>query len=220
MKAWSYSSLTKFETCPYQYYRVKVVGDVTEPPTDATEWGTRVHEALEFRVRDKVPLPEWAKQWETLVSQFDRFDDRVFCELELGLTKNMQPTRFDASDCWYRGIIDVGVRGNKTYLGDYKTGKVKEDHDQLRLFAATYMTIYPEVTRCHTQYIWLKYDKVSNLLVGREDMPAIWQEFMGRVRRMENAFDLDKWPCKPSGLCNGWCPVKDCQFWKPKRAYK
>lgn len=218
MKAWSYSSLTKFENCPRAFYLTKVAKVVTEPPTEATDWGKKVHEALEFRVRDKTPLPDWAAQWEPMVSRFDKFGDTVFCELELGLTRNMQQTGFNDADCWYRGIIDVGVHGRTAYLGDYKTGKIKTDNDQLNLFAATYMTIHPSVEKAHTQYLWLKFDKTTGKVITRNELSGIWSEFMHRVNRLEHAYNADKWPAKPSGLCNGWCPAKGhCEFWKPKK---
>ena len=66
MKAWSYSMLTAFETCPHQFYRVRVLKDVVEEQGEAALWGDRVHKALENRVRDQEPLPEWAAQWEVV----------------------------------------------------------------------------------------------------------------------------------------------------------
>lgn len=222
MKAWSYSSLTKFETCPRQYYLTKVARVVVEGSTEATEWGTRVHTALEERVRDKTPLPPWASQWEPLVAKFDRFGDRVFCELEMGLTKSFQPTGFSSDDCWYRGIIDVAIHGKRTLLGDWKTGKVKNDHDQLKLFAATYMSSHKDVQSCLTKYYWLKESRSTTLEIKRDEVPLIWQEFIPRVNRIAVAHEKDKWVPKPSGLCNGWCPVgpDHCEFWKPKRTNK
>jgi len=217
MKAWSFSSLTAFETCAYQFYRVKVIKNITEKPTEATDWGKRVHAALEERVRDKTPLPEWAAQWEPLASKFDRHGDSVFCELQLGLTRSFKQTGFFDDDCWYRGIVDVGIDGSHAFLGDYKTGKIKESHDQLKLFAATYMCSHEYVKSCDTKYFWLKHKKTTQLVVPREAVPVIWQEFLPRVRRLELAHENDKWPKNPSGLCNGWCPVKDCSFWKPPR---
>ena len=217
MKAWSYSSLNKFETCPYQYYRVKVVKDVIEPQTEATLWGTQVHLALEERVRDKKPLPVWAGQWEPLAAKFDKFGDKVFCERQIGLTKAFAPTGFMDSDCWYRGIVDLGVLAPKSALFDWKTGTMKEDHDQLELFAASFMASEPAVELCRTGYIWLKDKKIVSKEIHRDDVPAIWNKFLPRVARMEAAFDKDRWLPKPSGLCRGWCPVKDCEFWKTKR---
>lgn len=216
MKAWSYSSLNKFETCAYQYYRTKVVKDIVEPDTEATIWGTKVHLALEERVRDKKPLPDWGKHWEPIAARFDRFGDKVFCERKLALTQAFQPTDFFADDCWYRGVIDLGVTLKTSLVFDYKTGRMKDDHDQLELFAASFMASEPIVESCRTGYIWLKDNKITQREIHRDETPLIWQKFLPRVARLEAAYDKDRWPCKPSGLCKGWCPVKDCEFWRRK----
>ena len=216
---WSFSSLTKFETCARMYLIVRVLKLVKEPPTIHTEWGKEVHSALEHRVKDGTPLPDNCKQYEKIATYFD--GKPAFTELQLSLTRNMVGTDWFASDCWYRGIIDVGVDyGTKAFLGDYKTGKVKSDFDQMNLFAATYMTIHPKVESVRAAYIWLAHDKVSRKDVNREEVPVIWQEYMGRSRRLEIAYEKDKWPPKPSGLCNGWCPVgrEHCEFWRPKKS--
>ena len=42
IKAWSYSSIKKYNTCPKQFFHVKVVKDCEDPKTDATEIG-RAH---------------------------------------------------------------------------------------------------------------------------------------------------------------------------------
>jgi len=68
---WSYTTLTKFETCPWQYYKTKVTREVKEPPTEHTVWGNSVHAALEARVKRKTPLPEGMQRWEALAKKFD-----------------------------------------------------------------------------------------------------------------------------------------------------
>lgn len=216
--AWSFSSLTKFETCPRQYHIVRVLKRVIEPPTVHTEWGKEVHSALEYRVKDGTPLPEKMQGYEKIAMYFD--GKPAFTELQLSITRNMQPTGWFDSDCWYRGIIDVGIDyGTRAFLGDYKTGKVKKDFDQMNLFAATYMTIHPQVEVSRAAYIWLGHDTLTRKEIKREEVPVIWQDFMSRSRRLEVAYEKDKWPPKPSGLCRGWCPVgrENCEFWSPKK---
>ena len=39
----------------------------------------------------------------------------------------------------------------------------------------------------------------------------------GLFPQYAQAFKTDTWQPRPSGLCNGWCPVKTCEFWQPKR---
>lgn len=217
MKPWSYSSLTDFEGCPKRYNLVRVQKLAESQETEATRWGTEVHRALEMRIRDGTPLPETLAYLEPYAAKFD--NKGAFTELELALTKDLQPTTWDAPDVWWRGVIDVGVcDGKRAVLGDWKTGKPKNDHDQLKLFAAAYMTLHPEVESCRTLYIWLAHNKTTRKDIAHADVDGIWAEFRQRASRLENAFELDRWPAKPSGLCNGWCPCEGlCSHWKPRK---
>jgi hypothetical protein len=40
------------------------------------------------------------------------------------------------------------------------------------------------------------------------------------LKQYATAFKTDVWQPRQSGLCNGWCPVTECEFWKPKRTFK
>ena len=221
MKAppWSFSSLTKYETCGWQYYLTKVAKTVADPPTEHTEWGNRVHKALELRVTEKAPLPEGMQQWEPLVGMFDKFHGRVFAECRYSLNHRLAPTAWAADDCWHRGIIDLGLdAGDTSVLIDWKTGARKTVVDQLKLSAVAKMAASPEITNVRTAFVWLKEGKITRTDYSREDAPFIWREFISRSRRLENAYETDKWPKRPSGLCNGWCPAKGhCEHWRPKR---
>ena len=220
MKAWSYSSLTSFETCARRFYFTKVSKEVVEPETEATRYGTEVHEALEFRVKEGRPLPPTMVKYEPFAARIANAKGATFCEMEIGLTKDFKETGFHDSDCWYRGIIDVGIDyGNVVALFDWKTGKVKNDHDQLKLFSVSYMITRPHVEISRSGYIWLAHNKVTRKDVRKDETGVIWAEFVGRVQRLEAAYDADRWPPKPSGLCRGWCPVgrNRCEFWYAKR---
>ena len=67
--AWTYSQLEKFETCPRQFYHVRVKKDWVEAPTDATRWGEKVHTAMENRVLNGTALPEGMGQWEGIATK-------------------------------------------------------------------------------------------------------------------------------------------------------
>jgi hypothetical protein len=212
--AWTYSSLEKFETCPRQYYHVRVKRDVKEPPTDATKWGEEVHTAMEHRVLNGTPLPEGMTQWEPLANKIEKLPGVKLCEQQMALDINFQPT--DWKNSWTRGIADVlVVHGNNAVVLDHKTGKRKLT-DQLALYAGYTFAYYPEVSTVTTGFIWLKDKKVDKEQFKREDVPAIWAKFLPKVRKLESAYDRDAWPCRPSGLCKGWCPVKQCEFYKDK----
>lgn len=216
--AWSYTALTAFETCPKQFYHTRVAKDVPNPPGEAALWGQRVHKGLEDRVRDKKPLPPSLEGYEGLASKFDNAPGSVIVEKQICIDRNMQPTEWFSKTAWCRGVIDVGVlNGPKAAAWDWKTGKRKPDNQQLQLFAGLMFIQYPEVEVVNTGFIWLQEKKMDKEVFMREQTFDIWETFMPRVARLEKAHRDNDWQAKPSGLCNGWCSVKACPHWKPKR---
>jgi hypothetical protein len=220
----SHSGLSKFETCPRQYYFTKVAKTVVEPATVHTDWGNVVHKALEDRLMLGTPLPEGMAQYEPIAAKMLAKQATgtvaVMAEKKLAITKDLRETSWEASDAWVRAILDVVVDGGRSvYLADWKTGKVKYDHDQLDMCSLIYMAARPEVQKVKSSYIWLKFGKVTTDEMRREDTPKAWEKLIGRIAKLEEAYDTDVWLPKTSGLCNGWCPVghTNCPHWKPKR---
>ena len=215
LPAWTFSQLEKFETCPKQFYHVRVAKDVIESQTEATLWGSRVHTAMEDRIRDGTPLPEGMEQWEGFAKQICAMPGEKLAEEKMALDKSFQPADWD--NAWTRGIADMLiVHGNRAATLDYKTGKRKLTH-QLMLYAAYTFAYYPEVETVTTGFVWLRDKKIDRETFTRADISTIWGTFLPKVRKLEIAYEKDKWIARPSGLCNGWCPVKSCEFYKEKR---
>ena len=211
--AWSYSSLTQFETCPRRYYHTRVAKDIIEPETQALTWGNAVHQALEARVKDGTPLPTGMTQWEPLVAKVLAAGGEVFTERQIALSKSFAPVDWFAPDVWVRGVVDIGMsKGPRMVALDYKTGKPKEDSDQLKLFAALLMALHPEVDEVITGFLWLKTNSITKAKFSVGDLPNIWNAFLPRVRRLEDAHANETWPQRPSGLCRSWCPCVQCEF--------
>ena len=61
------------------------------------------------------------------------------------------------------------------------------------------------------------FDPSTKKVWGRAEIEALWNLFIGDLRQYAEAFKGDVWQPRPSGLCNGWCPVKTCAHWKPRR---
>jgi hypothetical protein len=212
--AWTFSQLEKFETCPRQFYHVRVKRDVVEVAGEHAVWGHKVHSALELRLLSGTPLPEGMQQWESFVSKIEKMPGEKLCEQKFALDDSFQPT--DWNTAWSRGIADVVVKADDTAIVlDYKTGKRKLT-DQLQLYAGYMFAFYPELDSVSTGFVWLKDRKIDKETYTRQDVPMIWQAFLPRVRKLESAYERDSWPCRPSGLCRGWCPVKSCEFYKDK----
>jgi hypothetical protein len=213
--AWTYSQLEKFETCPRQFYHVRVKKDVTEPPTEATKWGERVHTAFENRILHGTALPDGMGQWEGIATKISSMKGEIKCEQKMAIDNAFQPAEW--GNAWSRGIADVAITyKDSAVILDYKTGKRKPT-EQLMLYAGYAFAHYPEVNMVSTGFVWLKDQKIDKTSFHRSDVSTIWLEFLPRVRKLEMAYEKDKWPERPSGLCNGWCPVKTCSFYKAKR---
>lgn len=216
MQAWTYSQLEKFETCPKQFYHVRVKRDVVEPPTEHTIWGERVHSALEHRVIEGTPLPEGMEQWEGIAQKMCLLPGEKFAERKLAIDRNFQPSDWRAA--WSRGIADLIVVNKDTAaVFDYKTGKRKPT-EQLSLYAGYTFAHYPKVKTVFTGFVWLKDRKIDKQSFSRNDESTIWREFLPRIAKLESAYERDAWPARPSGLCKGWCPVKSCEFNSKPRA--
>lgn len=111
---WSYSSLTAFETCPKRYKLTKLTKQIVEPQTEATLHGNAVHKALELHLNGDQHLPEKYAQYLPLVERVRQQPGKRLVEYKFGLTEDYRSTTFFGKDVWFRGVIDVGVVGDKT----------------------------------------------------------------------------------------------------------
>lgn len=174
-----------------------------------------MHKCLENRLTKGTALPDYLSGYETLIERIIKRTGRRIVEERMTLDKNFRPTTWSHQNAWCRGIIDVGVVGAKrATLLDWKTGKRKTDSDQLKLFAGFAFAHYPWVEVVNTGFVWLKENRVDGQAFTRDQVSDIWNEFAPRVRRLEVAYEENKWPAKPSGLCRSWCPVGKslCEF--------
>jgi CRISPR/Cas system-associated exonuclease Cas4 (RecB family) len=210
-QAWTFSGLETYANCPRKFYHLKVVRDVVDPPNEHTEWGQRVHNALENRIKDGTPLPEGMTQWESIMQKIAALPGEKLPEIQFAVDKNFSPAPWD--NAWSRGIADLVVLHHDTAaVIDYKTGKRKPS-DQLDLYAAYTFAHYPQVDKVVSSFVWLKEKKVDRSTVFRKDYRnGIVSKFQEKVKRLESAYERGAWPAKPSGLCKSWCPVTSCEF--------
>lgn len=215
MTAWSYSYLNAYEQCPRRFALTRIYKTVTEPQTEATIHGNEVHRALELHVKGEQYLPAKYKRYIPIVEAVKASPGVKHVEHKFGLTKALQPTGFFAKDVWVRGVFDLAlVRPKSVTIVDWKTGAPKNNSDQLDLFAASALALFPHVETVRTAYAWLAHDRLDKAQYTRDDSSRLWDGFRSRVQRLETAIEDEKFPPKPSGLCRSWCPVpkKQCEF--------
>lgn len=217
-KAWSFSGLKAYQTCPRQYQEIKLLKHYQETPHPTTVWGTRGHLALEERVKHGTPLPAEFAYLEKFAQGIIDIPGETLCEHELACTVEKLPTDFHADDAWTRGIIDVfKFRDTEAVALDYKFGKVRPT-TQLKLMALLVFANYPTVQRVKTRFLWIANRDKTDGEYHRRDEASLWQEFEEESAQFLLAHEQDTFPPKPSGLCkpNGrgyaGCVVTTCEF--------
>ena len=214
---WSYTNLNSFETCPKRYHLTKILKAVSDPPSEEMNWGRTVHKALEDRIKRKTPLPEGMDKWEPITATIEQWGTQHKTERQLAITSGFQPTGWFEKDVWARAVLDISfVPKDQDGLAvlDYKTGKKDPSSEQLKLFAAFAFIHEVDIDKVKTGFVWLKEPPKSRYTVEnyhRADTLHIWGEFLPRIKRMQEAYDTDTWPAKPSGLCRAWCPCTGCE---------
>lgn len=231
--AWSWSKLNAFETCPRQYQETKETKRIKEFEGSGLLVGNAAHSSLELYATKQTPIPPTiqctdakggttsmgTQGWAPVADRIVGLKGELIVEKQLCLNEQLQPVSWFAKDAWVRGIVDIGkINDTKALAFDWKTGKRKPDNDQLKLFAGLMFASYPQLEEVRTGFIWLKEGCAMDTAVyERKDVPGIWATFEPRVAAMKRAYTSGDYPCKPSGLCRGWCPVADCEHWEEKR---
>lgn len=211
--AWSFSALNAFETCPRQYHEMRIKKTYKDVPGEAAQWGKIVHKHLEDRIKYKQELPPFLTHVEPLVGRLESFDGQLAAEYQMALNADFQPTEWFARDTWVRAQGDaISIKGPTGVAVDWKSGKFREGDDQLRLQSAIMFATYPQLEKVGIVYAFVKEKQTLSRTFTRNDVPMIWQRFLPRVQRMEQAFKDQDFPPKPSGLCRKWCLVKSCEF--------
>lgn len=189
--------------------KIKPIQVKDEMGPEAKE-GIEIHERLEKRLLSGVPLQGTMAKYEGYCKAIEAAPGNLHPEAGMTLNRQMAPTGWFDSDAWLRVKIDaLKINGTKAWIGDWKTGKVKNEYDQLELCAAVVFSYYSEVQEIMANYIWLNDMKLSDpQIYRRENVREIWAKHLPDVLKLEKAVGTGDFPTKTNGLCRNYCPVK------------
>lgn len=219
--AWSFSRLTDFEQCPRKFHHKYLLKDVKEPPSEHMEYGKQVHKAIEDYINTGKPLPKTQLHMKPMIDALQKKYPTNYAELQLAVDQDWQPTDWFAKNVMARAMLDWTLfsdDGKFAVLIDWKTGKVKEELDQLELSAAMLFAHYPDLQTITPKLIFTEHKQTvpeDNFMVGRGVEDQIMEEFWERGENIQHAVRSGKWQPRKSGLC-GWCPLRpdQCEFKK------
>lgn len=225
---WSYSSITDFEQCASKYNHTRILKDVKSIQGVEAAEGEAAHKVLEkYLLHKNTPqCPVAGFRNADCLSFALRCADvflktprtQLLVELEMGLDRDLNPVPYRSA--YGRGkadivlLGDIGPNGPSTAnLYDWKSGKIREKTDQLKLYSWMLWRHYPTLERIFYRYIWFNYGAITPRTgdddggfitsKGLIDFASSW---MHRVRKVENQIESGIMVPTPSALCP-WCPV-------------
>jgi len=212
---YSYSLINCFhEVCPRQAYERWWL-KVKAPYTPEQYNGITLHKATERRMLHDVPLPPELTQIEHLCKALE---GRGIPQLEVKMAtaRDCTATGFWDGDAYLRGVLDVALYNadnTQVFIGDWKTGKKREDGVplQLMIFAA-FTFAYDEPLKQVTAVNMYTRDGTMGKVHtwNRSELPELWRHILPLIHEIEQAEFDQKWPERQGPLC-AWCPVFHCQ---------
>jgi len=212
---WSHSALKDYEGCARRYHQVKVLQKYPFQETEATRYGTQVHEAIEYYIKNNTPIPPMYAQFQPVVDALLKKPGRKFAEYEMALDKDLNVCKWNAPNGWVRGIADILIIDDDNltaWVGDWKTGNNKyPDRDQLVLMSLMVFQHFPHIRKVNSALLFIVKEDMVRLQMQREQAQAFWTKYRERTGRLEASFENDVWNPTSSPLCR-WCPVKTCEY--------
>ena len=208
----SHSSIKCFENCPRLYKEKYITYSYREPKSQYADWGTTVHKHLEDRVKKGVPLPTELSTLVPIMDIIEKYPGAINVEQKLAVDAQLRPVEYKDKSAWVRAIVDLTkINGSAGFVTDYKTGNVRDDDSQLQLSSVLLMANHPELQSILAMFLWSKVGKITKLDIKREQYIPIWDSFMYRIRKIEDAAQDDNFVPRRSWLC-AYCHLKTCEF--------
>lgn len=226
--AFSWTRLDCFEQCPRKFQGSYVTKEFPKPDFDAPHFkkGKAVHHVLEEHMKSGVVIPYPIKYkgesyhidlkfLEPLLNAMHKAPI-ITVEENVCFDERLNKLSWFDKKAWCRVILDCAVVVDDFALViDWKTGKVKQHSDQLKLFGAAIMTLYPQVKRVITAYVWCEHpaSKPTIAEYSRTQLDNIWHEFGDRAELIQMANESGNWPAKKNMFCK-WCDALPsmCEF--------
>lgn len=206
------SSINLFETCPRQYAARYVLKTLPyfESPEQAE--GNEFHRIAHMRLSLGATVPP---KWAGFEPTFKVVDTWPELETEVQAAVGHDFSQADWGKRMVGGVIDVlsvNRPKRRARVGDWKTGKERDDMTQLEINAVTVFAREPEVDAIDVMFIYTKTGKVVSVEFSRQHKDKLERRLNSKIIRIKAAHETANFPPQPSGLCKKWCDVLTCEF--------
>lgn len=202
VRAWSFSTLKKFENCQWAVKLAKVDKIYVESG-EAAQRGTVIHDGCEDWVRGKISeLPSDGR------TKFDAFSDdftslreqfregKVSLEDEWGIRKDWSPCDWDDKELWGRAKLDAFIQENENscVIIDYKTGRKfgneMKHADQGLSYALHAMHRYPELDVFKVEFWYLDEGVKMIRSFNRRQLSMLLLRYHNRAKKLTTTSDF------------------------------
>lgn len=144
---WSYSAWSSFKSCPFKFFRTRIMGD-KEPSNRALERGNMVHAKAEGLLKGRITgMPNELAKLARYYKQLRQLKPVV--ETYWNVDRNWKPVH-SKDDTWCTMKMDAAVEpcratDRRLFIQDLKTGREYNGHkDQASLYACIGAVKYPK----------------------------------------------------------------------------
>lgn len=213
LKAWSFSGLMEFESCPYRSFLKRVEG-AKEPSGPAADRGSLLHKAIEDYIQgSEGELHSEVKKHRDYIGELRELyaKGQVEVEGDWGFTKDWAITGWMDKDVWARIKLDAYIRETETsaVVVDWKSGKKFGNElkhaQQLMVYAIAVFKRYPTVEFVRGEMRYIDSGEILEGTYTRQDIERFLPKVERRALIMTTATEF---PPKPSKHNCKWCKLK------------
>ena len=211
----SFTSMDTFETCPRQFQHLYVLKDVKNEGSAATIRGAKCHKQIEDYITQGTEITDLVAQNAIPYINSIKAQDAK-AEWTWGLTKDFEPCDFVAPDVAYHDTVNylALLDGGRAFVVEWEMDDTTDDFEQMDLFALATFIHHPDVLKIRGMYVWLKPNTHTKKDYTRADMDPLKEQVRKKAQPILLRIERGEFPAKPSGLCLGRCPVKQCPEYK------
>lgn len=203
--AWSFSRLEKYRKCPRLAKRI-IIDKLTEPENDAMRRGSIVHGHAQSYTEKKTAVLD--KSLELFADRFKKLRTMKggVCEVQIAISSLWEQCDWkDWRLAWCRIVADFLYVGKKEALIiDHKTGRMREESkEQLSLYAAVIMSLYPKVEKVTAELWYLDSGDVVSMVFPRTQLVELREYW---VKESSDILRDSNFRATPSANSCRFCP--------------
>jgi CRISPR/Cas system-associated exonuclease Cas4 (RecB family) len=214
---YSYSRISTYQQCPLKF-KFKYVDKVKVPfvYSEALIKGGTLHHILEHHPEKSTHKHQ--EKYQSVADEFinsdvgkDLLSRESKRELDIGLTKDLEPCEYSSKEAMFRGSVDYfTMKDDYLWIVDWKSGKEKDlkwqSFDQNMWYALYFFIMYGKLDKIKITYQYIEHNNADNsVIMERQYLLNYKTSLIDNINKIENDTEFK---LKESALCP-YCDFQD-----------